>query len=257
MLKQWLVNKLQGPVYLDCYTCSEGAYAAAQIKNAARVMPKWWKDLSPTIDIPRITEEIGLRGEGPTMRGCVGLIDLFKNSFALPLWSDVSIGVAPEGEKGYYWKFADQRSEAGEHAPRQRGSFMDENKFQQIKIQSPWHLKCDEEVEFLLFDPFWLRGEEETVLIPPGVVNYKYQSATNINMFIRKLPGESRTILLEYNTPIVFILPLTERKVILRHHLIGRDELPRITRAQVSFVSSYQKVKLVAKTEGIQKCPMK
>lgn len=255
-IKSWLRSKLDEPVYLDCYTASETAYRAAQIKAAGRVIPQWWKNIDPTIHVPLINEEMGLYGQGPTMRGCAGFTDLFKRSFTIPLWSDVSVCVAPEGEKGYSWKFADHRSQAGEHSPRQRGTFMDANKFQHIKLQSPWHLNCTEEVDFLFFDPFWTRGDSKDVIIPPGVVNYKYQTATNINIFIRKLPGEPNTILLEHNAPLVFLVPLTERKVILRHHLIREDEIYRVARPQVAFVNSYQKVKMLTKAGETQKCPM-
>lgn len=251
MLRQWLRNKLARPVYVDCYTTSQPAYEVARIKSAARYIPKWWKNISTTLTHPLINEGVELYGNTPTMRGCAGFIDLFKNSFALPLWSDVSILVYPEGQEGYYWKFADNMSEAEEHSPVQRGAFMDPKKYQHIKLKSPWYLRCEEPIEFLFFDPFWLRKDEETVLIPPGIVNYKYQTTTSINMFIRKLPGENRTVSLEFNTPLVFLTPLTTRKVILRHHIVSEEKLSQLRRNQVAFVNSYQKAKAVTKAEEI------
>ena len=116
--------------------------------------------------------------------------------------------------------------------------------FQHIKLNSPWHLRCEEEINFLFFDPFWPSYEgEETVIIPPGLLSYQHQSATNINLFVRKLENESRTVDLKFNTPLVFLSPLTDRKVILRYHLVSAQEMADVTRPQVAFVDSYLQAK--------------
>ena len=240
MLKQWLRNKLAGPVYVDCYTFNADVYNTARIKTATYYYPKWWKRLLPTVNRPVFDALQNLKRPASTMRHCVGFTDLFKKSFCLPLWSDLMIHVEPAMREGYAWKFADGRSTLGDHPAFQRGDFMPPEHFQHIKINSPWHLRCEEPIQFLFFDPFWPSYEgEETVIIPPGLLNFQYQSATNINLFVRKTENEPRTVDLEFNTPLVFITPLTDRKVILRYHLVSPAEMANITRPQVAFVDSY------------------
>lgn len=241
---RWLRNKLNGPVYLDCYTTDAGAYKLARPKSATHYLPNWWKRLPTTVNAPRLDNAPNVTGEVATMRHCIGFTDLFKKSFCLPLWSDLVINVEPAGKKGYVWVYADGKSNIREHPAYQWGDFLPPGQFQHLKLFSPWYFKCEEDVKFLFFDPFWpsYTGEEQ-VITPPGLVNYQYQGVTHVNIFVRKLPNEPHKVELEFNTPLVFITPLTERKVILRHHLVTPQEMDNIMRPQATFVDVYLKTK--------------
>ena len=245
MLKKWLRNKLDGPVYLDCYTSNPNAYKAARISSAIHHLPLWWKRLLPTVDRSVMDSLPSFKRPGTTMRHCVGLTDMFKKSFCIPLWSDLVVHVEPAMQDGYAWKFADGNSKLTEHAAFQRGDFMPPEHFQHLKLDSPWYLRCDEDINFLFFDPFWPSYEgEEVAIIPPGILNFQHQTATNINMFIRKLPDEARDVTLKFNTPLAFITPLTERKVVLRHHLVSAEHiLMHVARPHGAFNDSYVKSK--------------
>lgn len=241
MIRQWLRKKLDTPVYLDCYTSNPDVYKTARIKSATYYLPAWWKRLLPGVDRPLLNEVPDFKHPVSTMRYCVGLTDMFKKSFCLPLWSDLLIHVEPAMVEGYAWKFADQRSKLSQHPAFQRGDFMPPEHFQHLKLDSPWHLRCDENINFLFFDPFWPTYEgEETVLIPPGLLNFQHQTGTHVNMFVRKLPDEARKVEIKFNTPLAFILPLTERKVVLRYHLVSNERLVAITRPHVSFGAAYR-----------------
>lgn len=244
-LKKWLRNKLDGPVYLDCYTSNDSAYKAARISSAINHLPSWWKRLLPTVERPVMAELPNFKRPHPTMRHCVGLTDMFKKSFCIPLWSDLAVHVEPAMQEGCAWKFADGRTKATEHHPFQRGDFMPPEHFQHLKLDSPWYLHCNENINFLFFDPFWPSYEgEEVAIIPPGLLNFQFQPGTNINMFIRKLPDEARTVELKFNTPLAFITPLTERKVVLRHHLVSAEYMAmHVARPQPAFIGSYLKAK--------------
>jgi len=245
MIRKWIRNKLDGPVYLDCYTSNPNAYKAARISSAINHLPSWWKRLLPTVERPVMNELLKFKRPGSTMRHCTGLTDMFKKSFCIPLWSDLIIHLEPAMQEGYAWKFADGRSKLTEHPAFQRGDFMPPEHFQHLKLDSPWYLHCDENINFLFFDPFWPSYEgEEVAIIPPGLLNFQYQSGTNINMFIRKLENESRTVDLKLNTPLVFITPLTERKVVLRHHLVSQEYATMyVNRPVAAFNDSYVKGK--------------
>ena len=244
-LKKWLRNKLDGPVYLDCYTINDSAYKAARISSAINYLPAWWKRLLPSVERSVMDNLPSFKRPGSTMRHCVGLTDMFKKSFCIPLWSDLVIRLEPAMQDGYAWRYADGRSKLTEHDAFQRGDFMPPEHFQHIKLDSPWYLRCEEDINFLLFDPFWPSYEgEEVAIIPPGILNFKHQPGTNINMFIRKLPDEARDVTLKFNTPLVFITPLTERKVVLRHHLVSKEHIAmHVARPHVAFNNSYLKAK--------------
>lgn len=257
MLKKWLRNKLDGPIYLDCYTSNSSVYKAARISSAINHLPMWWKRLLPTVERPLLKDAPNFKHPAPTMRHCVGFTDMFKKSFCIPLWSDLVVRVEPAMQEGYAWKFADGCSKLTDHHAFQRGDFMPPEHFQHLKLTSPWLLRCDEDINFLFFDPFWPSYEgEEVAIIPPGLLNFKHQPGTNINMFIRKLPDEARTVELKFNTPLVFITPLTERKVILRHHLVSPEHISMyVDRPYATFRDSYlmgKKAKLETQNQAKQ-----
>jgi len=243
-IKKWLRNKLDGPVYVDCYTMYPSVYDTARIKAAIHYYPKWWKRLPSTVDRIAVDGVPNFKAPLSTMRHCVGLTDLFKKSFCLPLWSDLMIHVEPVTQGGYAWLFADGYSKVTDHPALQRGGFMPPEHFQHLKLGSPWYLDCDEDIDFLCFDPVWPSYEgEETIIIPPGIVNFQYQPSTNVNFFVRKLENETRTVSLKFNTPLMFFTPLTDRKVILRYHLVAEQEMAKIRRPHMAFVDSFQQGK--------------
>lgn len=243
MLK-WLRNKLAGPVYVDCYTSDIAVFKTARIKSAVNYYPDWWKTLPPEFQMPVFEGVPHFTRKASTMRYCAGFIDLFKKSFCLPLWSDIMIRVEAVGNPSYVWKYADGRSTAVEHSTEQRGKFLSGGEFQHLKLTSPWILVCEEDINFLYFDPFWTSNHEENgVMVPPGIVNFKYQSSTHLNMFVRKLPNAPNTVELKFNTPVAFITPLTERKVVLRYHLVSGEDAKRLERPENTFVGSYEKSK--------------
>lgn len=255
MLK-WLRNKLAGPVYVDCYTADPAVYDLARITRASKYLPGWWKHV-PLYTTRPVHETFPASAvEFGTMRSCIGFQDLYKTSFCLPMWSEFVISVDPEGSYNFVWRYADGRSDAEVHPEEQRGTFLPANKFQHVKLFSPWMLKCKENVSFLMHDTVWDKPNGDAgVIIPPGILEFKYQASVNINMFVEKLPDVSKTLTISYGTPLVFLTPLTERKVILRYHLVSKEELTTKARPMLSFRNIYKTI-VKAKKEQEQ-CPMR
>lgn len=241
MLKKWLRDKLAKPVYLDCYTSDAMAYELARVTRASKYLPDWWKQIPLYTTRPLDENLPDSRVEGGTMRTCMGFKDLYKSSFCVPMWSEFVISVAPEGVPGFAWQYADQRSDAEVHPKDQRGSFLPCSKFQHIKLLSPWRLRCKEDVAFLMHDIVWDKPHGNAgVIIPPGVLEFMYQASLNINMFIEKAPGVTKNLNIPYGTPLAFLTPLTGRKVVLRHHLVSKEEFEAIGYPLVSFRNIYK-----------------
>lgn len=258
MLKQWLVNKLQGPVYLDCYTDLPYVYEHAKIRDAGKFRPKWIDKLPPVIEKP-MEGNPNVTFPENTMRLCAGVTDLYKNALCLPLWTDLTLYVGPQGTERYYWKTSDPKGDVVVHPQHQRGSFLPALEYQHTKLTSPWNLHCAEDVNFLMMDPFW-NGDpyNERPFAPPGIVNYKYQGGTHINLFTARPSTGDKKIEFKYNDPIALIVPLTERKVIVRHHLVSFEEKIKYTRPPITFNGTYyagRKAMMDAEKEA--KCPMK
>lgn len=254
MLKQWLRNKLAGPVYVDCYTDRKDVYDYAKIQPATRFYPNWWKRLKNKFGVDD-EQNPGLEARyAGSMRHCMGFTELFRAAFCIPLWSDLRITVGPVGSNFHRWLFADKQSAAGVHSEKQRGDFLPNSHFQHLKLQTPWLLKCSEEVKFVFLDPSWTWGNEITdLIIPPGIIEFKYQAATNINMLIPRDAALPKMFDLKYGTPLAFLVPMTERRVILRHHLVSREKFALLGKPTLTFVNAYG----TTKKKDQEQCPMK
>lgn len=251
--KNWLRSKLDGPVYLDCYTSNADAYKYAKIEPAARFYPKWWKKLKNKYSvIDPSNPQLEMRESG-TMRSCAGFTDLFKSALCIPLWSDLRLTVGPIGTDFYKWLYADGRSRAGVHGQAQRGDFMPDSEYQHFKLVTPWRIKCEEDVKFLLFDPTWTGDANNGVITPPGVLEFKYQAAANVNILVARDLESPRVVDLKYGTPLAFLAPLTERRVVLRYHLISTEEFERLPKGALTFVNAYN----TTKKKEQEQCPMK
>jgi hypothetical protein len=72
-----------------------------------------------------------------------------------------------------------------------------------------------------------MRDTWSSLALLPAVVNYKYQHGTNINFFLenKDVPEEC---MIPPVSPLVIIHPMTDRKVIIKNHLISRTEWERM-----------------------------
>lgn len=252
----WVRNKLAGSVYLDCYTANAAAFEFARITRATKFIPDWWKSLAATTPTKYSFGNTSATLDRSTMKSCLGFIDLYKKSLCLPLWSELLLSVGPEGSEDYFWKYADGYSNIEIHPAEQRGGFLGPQNYQHFKLLSPWFLKCSEDIDFLMFDPSWGRDKQTSeLIIPPGVLGFKNQFHTNINLFVRRLDGIPKTLHVPFNTPLVFIAPLTERKIVLRYHLINPEEEFNLARPTLTFNNQYKTI--VKERRKNKKCLMK
>ena len=186
------------------------------------------------------------------MKGCPGLLEYWTKGFVLPLWSDLSIILAGEGETGYEWQYSDLQSSIDPHKPEQTNNHFPETKYQHLKLISPWLFVCSEDISFLALEPAWQFDVLKNVRILTGVLNFKFQSATHINMFCLREDKEKETIL-HSGVPLYHFIPLTEKKINLKIHLVTSDKFDRIkqlTQARSSFNRPYDKQKKLLQKKG-------
>jgi hypothetical protein len=222
-------------IHLDCFTSNNMAYKTVPISPAYKYVPDWWKQIPK--DFPEMT-----------MRHCAGFIDLYKRGFILPMWSDVSVDI---DDNFYSWKYADRFSEANVHAAYQAGELFSLSNTQHMKFVSPWLFVCKEEIYWHFSQPVWNDLVGKDYCIPTGIVEYKNQHTTDINILFRK---PKKDFVIPYNHPMAHIVPLSDRPVKLHNHLITEEEYVRLANAPVSFKQSYYKVRGALKNQ-LSKCP--
>lgn len=231
------------PIFVDMYTDKSYVYEYAQPGPASEFYPDWWAGIGKSTKDGAI--------EYPTIKSCEGFVAQYRRGLIIPMWSDLMVEIAPVGSTGYRWTYSDGKSVAKVHPAEQRGTYLPETEYQHLKLDTPWVFKCDEDVAFQWVQPMWNFDNPESVLIPPGVVNFKYQFAVNINMLFKRGTA-TREVLIEHGQPMVHLVPLTERPVVFRAHLVTNDEITKLSglRTSIKFVGTYRRIKNL-----LSRCP--
>lgn len=246
-LKTTMFNFLKKDVVVNCYTWDSSVYNYAPIKPAISFIPTWWKEL------PKSFASENNLFEQPTMKGCTGFTNLYKQGFIMPMWSDLAIRIGHEGSTAYAYKFSCERGEISVHPVPQRGLVYPETKYQHLKIATPWIFTCNEEVQFLQTGVPWDDNCLTDATILPGIVDYKYQIGTHINT-IWKRAVEDKKYIIAHQTPLCHFIPLTERKVKIKQHLVTKEKFAALLQisTRTTFLGKYKTNKRLLKERG---CP--
>ena len=233
-------------IVLDCFTSRPEVYTYAPIQNSNKVFPDWWKQLpSKTMN----------------MKYCWGFNQFFANGVTLNLWSDMSLisGVnnATNTEE-IGWGFSDRTTNITQHDSSQMGSYLDDKKYRHLKIVTPWQFKCKEDINWVFIQNTWAFDEPDSIIIPPGILEFKYQSTVNINTLVNiDFYKNKQKKIFNFGTPLVNIIPMSDRKVEIKNHLVSEQEYANIARLSSISLSYHNKYKTTRDIlEGKEKkCP--
>lgn len=240
-------------IILDAYTDRAEIYRFSQIRPSSEFLPQWFKSLPSTPEL-NITDKV--LGFKKNMRGCAGFTDLYGTGFMLALWSDLLVEMGGKGDPWGRWQFSDEASAAAFHPDAQRNSFMPDSDYQHLKINSPWVLSSSSAIDWLVAPPVWNIANPSELVVPTGILNFKYQNHLNANILLKRAE-ERRVIHLKFGQPLLHLIPLTERPVEIRHHLVRHEEW--VARLNYSgygakFIRSYNLLKKLIRKETT-KCP--
>jgi hypothetical protein len=229
-------------VVVDCFTLNYGIEKLFPIQETNNFYPEWWKSLPKSYEKPN---QWGLGIPQPTMKGCIGFINLYTHGFVLPLWTDLLMQTTKDS---WLYEFA-APNDIVSHDEQQFGEPI--NNYHHIKITSPWFLVEKSGINFMWTVPTFNNIENlGSYHILPGIMDYKYNIGTNINML---LPKTDNKILLKAGHPMAHIVPITDKAVELRTHVITQQELNKIE-VRI-YDSSFTKRYNVNKRILERKCP--
>lgn len=236
-------------IFLDCYTTNPVAFNNAKITSGIHHYPDWWKSLPPSgCKWHESFEKTGDLAGRNTMKDCVGYTGLYKKSFVLPLWCSARFCLPPENvsNEPFHWLFSDEVTDGKMHSSDEHNGHLYPTQYQHFKIFSPWVLKCSEPIQWAWVPPAWETvNAYDQINIVPAVIDFFHNHATHVNMFMKKKPKVSY-IELPFNFPLAHLIPLTERKVVLRHHLVSSSELFKVDQGRaigkyrIAFNKEYQ-----------------
>jgi hypothetical protein len=248
-------------IELNCYTSYNHVYDMFKIESAKKHIPDWFKELPSTFTDPRSVNPI------PTVKTCVGIASYFRNGFIIPMWTDAQIGYV-QANNGYtnttqfVTQFSDGATKCQVHEQKQIGNnFMPDQTYANFKIFSPWVFDCDEDIDWLWTQPAYNFKYPDELILLPGALEFKYNSNVFINLGMRKLNEnkEPKCINIEAGQPLVHLIPLTDRKVIVKNHLVSNEEWNRIFQKnnRAFFFNNHNKKRNILKNKELtnSKCP--
>lgn len=213
-------------LHLDVFTPVAELIDLLPIKLAREVMPEWYKKLPATVNH---------RGpERGTMKTCPGVVDLFKAGFVVPSWRDIYLEI----NSGVVNTFPEQSAEM--HPSIQWGTGFPD--YSHAKLISPWKIQEKTGVKFLWSNAFWFNNTDN-YFVPSGVVEYKYQHTTNVNLLINKKRFPNK-FTINAGEILAQVIPMTEQNVKLHFHAVSEEEYAtKFYTPQYTFVGQYFKRK--------------
>ena len=207
-------------IIVDAFTFNPALHKHFPVLPASQAMPNWYKKMHNSFTVDNGN---GIKYQAGTLKRCDGLISLYKRGLCVPMWADLILETKDTGEYKYQFS-ADEVFPIVDH-PRQQFDGNFENMIH-VKMLSPWLLKEKSGVDFLFAPATWNLGDRLLDLnVPPGIVNYKDQHSTHVNML---LPRRNKRIELFSEDIITHIIPLSDKRLKIKNHLISREEWDNI-----------------------------
>lgn len=236
-------------IHLDCFTSVSDYYEFSPIVQARNYYPDWWRKL------PKIYRQTGSLKDVSTMKRCRGFIDWYDNAVILPMWSDVNIMISDNrgATLSYEWNSSDSRLQIHEHDKRQYDGLFAGASYSNMKFVSPWCFKTKEHIKFDYSPVFWNSKKAHEIIVMPGIIDFKYQTATNLNCLVEHRQVR-REINLRFNDPMAIIRPLDDRKLKFKNHLVDEYEFKKLSNWPQTWYNRYfMKKKIIMENE--RKCP--
>jgi len=209
-------------IVVDCFTIHQSVYDLYKIRPAIKYFPEDAKAMPNFYNV--VDDYTKITYETATIRKCVGLINLYKQGFIMPMWTDFICEPKSSLTKKTAVAMIALPFQYQMH-DRKQFLTMFEN-YIHLKLEGVWRLREKTGVQFLWNSPTWnLHSHTQNFTVVPGSVSYDYQSQTNVNMFINK---DIDKFMIESGTPLVHIVPITDKEVVLKHHLVDQTEFSKV-----------------------------
>lgn len=137
---------------------------------------------------------------------------LHENSFVAPLWNDLEINLQGDEAKSFSYRF-DNYDLIDFHEYSLEGFFRED--FVYFRFPSAWQIVTSEPVEWLMFSALGGSNVSSQVFIPPMTRNFIFNHNTDWEFM---LENKQQVVNFQANTPLVHLVPLTDKKVVLRSH---------------------------------------
>lgn len=225
-------------ITLDAFTSKPQVAELLAPDYASKFKPRWWYDV-PTEG--EIILPSGIAVKNNTIKRCRGFKDYYSNAaIVIPLWDSFILEFNDAGSR---FSFAGNDSHMEYQIDIQRGPEYLKD-FHQMKLSSPWRFKEKSGINFLFSQAFYNFKDPTKFIMPPAIVNYRYQAATEVNFFVRKPnEGDVERLELEAGHPLVHLTPMSEARVVVKTHVVSNEDLRKVESPSLFFAGRYGKAK--------------
>lgn len=211
-------------IVLDCFTHTAVAYDHAKIGFGTEYLPIWWEKQ------PGISPE-----NWPTVKHCPAVKEFFEQGIVIPSWFEMDLSIDENG----MWTFFASNAHLSTDSSHPANQFPDfaESNGHNIKITSVWRFRTKEDIKFTYTQPTWhWRSILDTLVLLPAIISFKYQPDTNVNLFVTNSSKDKKQCSVKPLTPLAILHPLTERKVVIKNHLVDEAEYKRLSNVRTLFL---------------------
>ena len=219
-------------IKLNCFVSTEQIAKIFPIRRTVEALPNWWRSM------PKSTPAQNYPIEMSTIKRCPGFKDLFTKSICIPAWSEYRLFQDPN--YGFSHTAPNSTASGNQHQPGQiSGAFPN---YQHFKLHSPWHFKESTGIYWCMMQASWHDIHPCDYHIPTGSLEFKYQHSTHINLISPK-KETIHEISIQAGTPLVYLVPLSEKEVDLNIEVISEQEISKLRTYHHSFYNSYELTK--------------
>lgn len=224
-------------ITLDAFTSNPQIVDILSPDYASKFKPKWWYEVP---NDQQIILPSGINIKINTIKRCKGFKDYYSNaSIIIPLWDSF---ILEFNNIGHRYSFVNENYMEPQSETHRGPVYL--NDFHQIKLASPWRFREKTGINFLFGQAFYNFKDPTEFVIPPAMINFRYQNAAEVNFFVKKPTGENvERLEFEAGHPLVYLTPLTEKLVVVKTHLVSVAELNKVAPPFTFFSGKYSKRK--------------
>lgn len=183
---------------LRCYSLEPQLPQVWPVELSKQNHPEWFKKLDPYVS--------GSNGqEMPTSKMCPGIKYFFDSGIIIPLWCDFEINRMETGMITTVFTPRQKHSHETHPEIQYTGAFPN---WMHIKLLNPWFFDADSPVQFLATMPTWHHKNPNQYIVAPGMLEFKYQHAAHVQMFLPPNPPNTASkLILDAGTPMLQLIP--------------------------------------------------
>ena len=200
---------------------------------ARKVLPEWFKEMSPTIELPPgstrfpfgISKMLRLSNVNATIRRCPGIISYLSEGYLVPLWADFLVQIRG---KTVYCAGSNELAHASPHSKDLQYNTMplpDSYLQDSVKFINPWKVRTPPGWSVLLSQPFY--HFEQRFTVAPGVIDADVYHHMHVNTFFRKGDMDHQ---LKMGMPFVHVMPFQRGAMELEVRVMNEADKKRMKR---------------------------